>query len=90
MSWKSEEKEKSSPVVVAVGISFLHSAMLVMLKAGSDGESKKESLNEGVSTKTQEREPQKVTYIDKRERHVSIHESCHPFGSVKYVEAGEK
>lgn len=60
MSWKSGEKEKSSPVVVAVGISFLHSAMFVMLIAGSGGESKKESLNEGVSTKTQERKPFKT------------------------------
>lgn len=50
MSWKSEEKEKSSPATMGAGISFLHSAMLDIEKAVSGGESKKESLNAGVST----------------------------------------
>jgi hypothetical protein len=52
MSWKSEEKGKSSPVTVGAGISFLHSVMLEIQKTGSGGESKKESLITGVSVET--------------------------------------
>jgi hypothetical protein len=52
MSWNSEEKGKSSPETIGAGMSFLHSVMLEIQKAGSGGESKKESLMTGVSAKT--------------------------------------